>query len=95
MTQIAQVNLYSKLRSVKPATSGCGCSKADRQILDEYDDVKRILWARQTSPKPDDTIAAQHALSGAKDTAQKTYNWTQNEQLVVNAATTGAFLARN
>ncbi|KAL3913303.1 MAG: hypothetical protein SGILL_006549 [Bacillariaceae sp.] len=95
MTQAAYANLYIKLQSNRPTTSGCGCSKADRQALDDYDDCKQILWARQSSPKPDDTIAAQHALSGAKDTANRVYHATQNEQLVINAATTAAFVARN
>ena len=95
MTPIAYVNLYKiKLPAARPqTTSGCGCSKADREALDAYDDVKRILWARQMSPQPDDTIAGQHALSGAKDTANRAYHWTQNEQLVINAVQTGAFVA--
>jgi predicted house-cleaning NTP pyrophosphatase (Maf/HAM1 superfamily) len=43
--------------------------------------------------KPDDDFAGKAAMDVAKGKADSVYKFTQNEQVVVNAATTVAFVA--
>ena len=96
MTHVAYVNLYDKLDSVRPNPGGCcgiGGDPAERAALDQWDDVKRVIWSRQLASKPDDEFAANAAMDFAKGKADSAYRWTQNEQLVVNAVGTAAFVA--
>ena len=96
MTHVAYVNLYDKLDSVRPIVGGCcgiGGDPAERTALDQWDDVKRVIWSRQLASKPDDEFAANAAMDFAKGKADSVYRWTQNEQLVVNAVGTAAFVA--
>ena len=96
MTHVAYVNLYDKLDSVRPTPGGCcgiGGDPAERAEFDQWDDVKRVIWSRQLASKPDDDFAANAAMDFAKGKADSVYRWTQNEQLVVNAVQTGAFIA--
>lgn len=98
MTHVAYVNLYEKIDSVRPAGGGGGCcgiggSPDERQALDEWDDVKRVIWARQLAAQPNDEIAGKAAMDVAKGKAKSAYTFTQNEALVVNAATTAVHLA--
>ncbi|KAL3918190.1 MAG: hypothetical protein SGILL_004354 [Bacillariaceae sp.] len=74
MTKIAYVNLYSKLQSMQPGTCGCACSAADRKAMDEYDDVKRVIYGRHFSPRPDDAAAGKRAMDEAQGMATAAYN---------------------
>ena len=97
MTHVAYVNLYDKLDSVRPTPGGCcgiiGGDPTEKVALDQWDDVKRVIWSRQLASKPDDEFAAKAAMDFAKGKADSVYRWTQNEQLVVNAVGTTAFVA--
>lgn len=62
MTKIAYVNLYSKHDSIQPGTCGCACSAEDRKAIDEHDDVRRVLYARHLSPRPNDNDAVIRAM---------------------------------
>lgn len=73
MTKISYVNLYSKLGSMQPGTCGVACNSIDRKALDEYDDVKRIMYGRQLSPRPDDTAAAKRVMDEAQGMAMAAY----------------------
>jgi hypothetical protein len=74
MTKIAYVNLYSKLDSMQPGTCGIACSSADRKAMDEYDDVKRVIYGRHLAPKPDDTAAGIRAMAESQGQASAAYN---------------------
>jgi hypothetical protein len=73
MTKTAYVNLYTKLDSLQPGTCGVACNGADRKAMDEYDDVKRVIYGRQMSPKPDDAVAGDRALGEAQGMAAAAY----------------------
>ena len=73
MTKIAYVNLYTKHDSVQPGTCGMACNAADRQLLDEHDDVKRLLYGRHMSPKPTDAAAAKRAMDESEGMANAAY----------------------
>lgn len=92
MCNVSYVNLYEKLDSVRPETKCCGMA-GDTEGADQWDDVKRVVWGRQLAAKPDDVVAGKAAMEKARGNANSVYLWTQNEQLVVNAAATGAFIA--
>jgi hypothetical protein len=63
LTKEAQVNLYSRINLEAP---GFSCSKGARKEYDEYDDVKRLMFARYKSPKADDDLAQKAALDDSK-----------------------------
>ncbi|KAG7360495.1 hypothetical protein IV203_035594 [Nitzschia inconspicua] len=74
MTKVSYVNLYTKLDSLQPGTCGVACNAADRKALDEYDDVKRVLYGRHLSPRPDDAAAGKRAMDEAQGMAIAAYN---------------------
>ena len=71
--QTAYVNLYTKHDSMQPGTCGIACNAADRKLLDEHDDVNRLLHARQMSSKPQDAHAAGQALKEAQGRTEAAY----------------------
>eukprot|EP00531_Pseudo-nitzschia_arenysensis_P016087 CAMPEP_0116133482 /NCGR_PEP_ID=MMETSP0329-20121206/10129_1 /TAXON_ID=697910 /ORGANISM="Pseudo-nitzschia arenysensis, Strain B593" /LENGTH=169 /DNA_ID=CAMNT_0003628115 /DNA_START=394 /DNA_END=903 /DNA_ORIENTATION=+ len=73
MTKIAYVNLYSKHDSIQPGTCGCACNAEDRKAMDEHDDVKRLLYARQMSPRPNDKDAVTRAMKESEGMAIAAY----------------------
>jgi len=87
LTRYSYQNLYARLQNEMPACAGC-CSiflsQASRKELDEWDDVKRIVYARSVASVPNDAVAQSDALKQAQGTAQMWYNAGQNEQLAVN-----------
>lgn len=87
MCHNAYANLHKQIDTVAPQASACPCfnNKATRDALDRHDDVKRVIYMRQLTPKPDDKLASDIVLGNAKATADKVYNITQTEQLVFNA----------
>lgn len=91
LTQASYKNLYARLAS-EQRVGCCVCSKAVRKELDEFDDVRRLIYARSVARTPNDANAQIDAINQAKDTAQMWYNGTQNEQLAINIATTAARL---
>jgi hypothetical protein len=74
MCRVAYINLYTKLDSLTPGTCGCACSAADRVLMDEFDDVKKVLHGRQLSPKPDDVTAYESSMTEAQNWSQANYN---------------------
>lgn len=92
MSHVAYVNLYERLDLVRPDSGCCGLM-GDREAADQWDDVKRVLWGRQLAAIPDDEVAGKAAIDRAKGAAQSVYTFTQNEALVVGAATTAIHLA--
>ena len=82
LCRIAYENLYSRLTHEVPVGC-CNCSKEARRRYDEWDDVKRIVFARSKASIPNDGKAAKDAVSHAKSTAQVWHNNLQNEQLVL------------
>ena len=74
MTKVSYVNLYSKIDSLQPGTCGIACNSADRKLMDEHDDVKRVLYGRQFSPKPCDAAAGKRAMDEAQGMASAAYN---------------------
>ena len=81
--------LYSKIQTSCP-TACCACSKAARKDYDEWDDVKRLIYARQVAVRPDDGQAAVDAISESKATSSAWYNGLQNEQLALNTVAIAA-----
>jgi hypothetical protein len=77
MTKVSYVNLYTKLLSMSPLTCSIGCNSADRKAMDEYDDVKRVIYGRHFSPRPDDTAAGKRALDESEGIAIASY-WGGN-----------------
>mmetsp|Transcript_28074 Transcript_28074/g.40653 ORF Transcript_28074/g.40653 Transcript_28074/m.40653 type:complete len:176 (-) Transcript_28074:470-997(-) len=73
MTRISYVNLYSKHDSNAAGFCGCACNAADRKLLDEHDDVKRLLYGRQMSPRPNDTAAEKRAMDESHGMATAAY----------------------
>jgi len=53
------------------------------------------VYNRSVASIPDDEQGARDAIAIARGTAKAVYNFTQNEQLVLNAVQTGAFLRAN
>jgi hypothetical protein len=91
LTKYSYSNLYARHVNVPPVGC-CACSKESRQTYDEWDDVKRLLHARSVASIPNDEVARNDQLNGAKDTAQMWHNGLQNEQLAVNIVQTGVNL---
>jgi hypothetical protein len=73
MTKIAYVNLYSKHDSQQPGTCGCACNAEDRKAIDEHDDVKRLMYGRQMSPRPNDGAAETRAMNESQGMAIASY----------------------
>lgn len=69
LTKVAYVNLYSKHDSNQPGMCGCACNAQDRKAIDEHDDVKRLLYGRQMSPKPSDKAAETRAMQESQGMA--------------------------
>jgi len=88
LNPVAYVNLYKRLQSEAPPT-GCCCfgSPEIKKEYDQYDDVRTIVYNRSVASKPDDTQAAKDALAKAQGVANRTYNVTQNVELVLFAVT--------
>lgn len=72
-------------RRVSEAAPVACCCFGDAKMADAYGTTKTICWNRSLASKPDDQLGAQEALQIAQQIANRTYNWTQNEQLVVHA----------
>jgi hypothetical protein len=86
--------LYVRLRSTTPF-SCCSCfNKEAQKAFNDHDDITRLCYNRSVATIPDDLQAAKDAEAIARGTAKAVYNFTQNEQLVVNAIQTGVFVAR-
>jgi len=84
---VSYVNLFKRLESEAPP-AGCCCGNAEtKKEYDEYDDVRTIVYNRSVASKPDDAQAAKDAIAKAQGVANKTYNVTQNMQLVLFAVT--------
>jgi hypothetical protein len=73
MCKVAYVNLYSKIDSMQPGTCGIACNAADRQALDEWDDVRRVMYGRHFSPRPCDAAAGKRAMDEAQGMASAAY----------------------
>ena len=89
----AYVVLYQKVKTLAPQSAACPCfnSKEVRDALDRHDDCQRVMYMRQLSTdKPDDRLAENIVMGRAKATADKVYNFTQNEALVVNTINAAA-----
>lgn len=86
LTNAAYINLYSRITHIPPGGC-CACfSAAARKEMDEWDDVKRLMYSRSVSPCPDDGAGQQAAIRTAQQTAQAWHHGMQNEQLVLGAA---------
>lgn len=86
--------LYARLHNQAPNPC-CACSKVARQELSDFDDVKTIVYNRSVARIPDDDQGREDALAIARGEAKAVYNFTQNEQLILGAVQTGAFVAAN
>jgi hypothetical protein len=87
LTRRAYMILYKRLRNEAPAFAACSCfsSQDKRDRIEAYDTNKTICSNRSVSSRPYDEIADQEAEEIARQEANRTYEWTQNEQLVVHA----------
>ena len=94
LTRDSYNNLYHRLQAATPVPC-CACSKEARQNLSDHEDVVLIVYNRSVASIPDDEQGAKDAIAIARGTAKAVYNFTQNEQLVLNAVQTGAFLRAN
>ena len=83
LTQFAYPTLYARLANEQPCGC-CTCNAKARKEIDEYDDVRRIVYARSVGSIPDDKRAYHDSISGARDTAQMAHNALQLEQIVVS-----------
>mmetsp|Transcript_18358 Transcript_18358/g.27883 ORF Transcript_18358/g.27883 Transcript_18358/m.27883 type:complete len:179 (+) Transcript_18358:56-592(+) len=93
LTRDSHKILYVRLQSTTPFAC-CSCfNKEATRAIDEHDDITRICYNRSVATIPDDIQAAKDAEAKARGTAKAVYNFTQNEQLVVNAIQTGVFIA--
>lgn len=92
MTRIAYTNLYSKHQSTSPTTCGCACSAADRKLLDEYDTVRRMLYARQMSPRPCDAAAEKRAMKETEGMAVAAFAGEDPLAYLVSKGAKGATL---
>ena len=70
MIKVSYVNLYTRVRNSPPGVCGCAFSAKDREAYEEWDVVQRVLYNRQTSPRPDDQFGAQKSLTDAQGMAQ-------------------------
>ena len=68
-TKTAYVNLYTRIANECPVGI-CSFTNAARVQYEEWDDVKRIIHARQLATKPNDQIALEDQISNASLTAQ-------------------------
>ena len=85
--------LYVRLSNTIPYMC-CSCfNKEATRAIDEHDQITRICYNRSVASIPDDFQAAKDAEAKARGTAKAVYNFTQNEQLVINAVQTGVFVA--
>ena len=50
-------------------------------MMDDYEEVKKIMWYRSKGSVPDDVQAQKDAIAIAQGTSKMIYNYTQNEQL--------------
>lgn len=82
LTREAYSILFKRVSSEAPVAC---CCFGDAKLADAYDTTKTICWNRNVSSRPNDALAAKEALAIAKKIANNTYNWTQNEQLVIYA----------
>jgi hypothetical protein len=73
MTKVAYVNLYAKHCSQQPGTCGCAFNAKDLKAIDEHDDVRRLLYARQMSPRPCDVAAETRAMKESDGMAIAAY----------------------
>jgi hypothetical protein len=65
LTKTAYINLYTRITHECPVAF-CAMSKKAHKACDEWDDVKRIIHARQLATKPDDQTAKSDALRNSK-----------------------------
>uniref|UniRef100_A0A7S3DTF4 Uncharacterized protein n=1 Tax=Entomoneis paludosa TaxID=265537 RepID=A0A7S3DTF4_9STRA len=87
LTRYAYTLLYQRVSSQAPSGAACPCSASEetKQAVDAWDTTKTICWNRNIASRPNDALAAQEAIKIAQQIANKTYNRTQNEQLIVGA----------
>lgn len=90
MTKIAYVNLYSRHDSQQPGTCGCACNAEDRKLMDEHDDVKRLLYGRQMSPRPSDNAAEKRAMDESQGMAIAAYAGQNPGEYLVSHGAKGA-----
>jgi hypothetical protein len=67
LTKTAYINLFTRITHECPVAC-CAMSKKTRKAYDEWDDVNRIIHARQLAKKPDDQQAKHDALRNAQAT---------------------------
>eukprot|EP00957_Ditylum_brightwellii_P098248 7485668-Ditylum_brightwellii.AAC.1 len=84
LTRESYVILYNRLANEAPIPC-CACTKMARQELSEHDDARIICYNRSVASIPDDAQGAKEAEEIARGVAKATYEYTQNEQLVLGA----------
>jgi hypothetical protein len=84
--------LYPRILNQAP-TGCCAFSKESRKEVDDWDDVRRLLYNRQMATIPDDAVGARDGLAAAQQTAQDNYTYDQNLQLGIGVVQTGINLS--
>lgn len=62
LTRVAYDNLYSRIENMCP-TSCRGVSAKQRKVLNDWDDVRRLVLARSRGSRPNDEVCAEEAMS--------------------------------
>ena len=83
MTRIAYQVLYARLANESPVEC-CALSRTARTTYSDWDDVKRLVYARSVATVPNDGVAQQDMIRQAQGTANGWNNGMQNEALAVN-----------
>ena len=65
LCKVSYVNLYSRIHN-SPPVACCAFSAESKQAYEDWDDIKRVVFNRQTSPRPDDAFGAQKAINDAR-----------------------------
>jgi hypothetical protein len=71
LTKNAYINLHARMTNEAPVMGGCACSKAARKEIDEYDDVRRLVYNRSVATVPNDN--SKDAIEIARGTAPRTH----------------------
>ena len=94
LTRESYAVLYGRLQS-SPPVACCAFTSKQRKMMDDYEEVKKFMWYRSKGSVPDDAQAQKDAIAIAQGTAKMIYNYTQNEQLFLNAVGTAVFIGAN
>lgn len=87
LTKAAYDNLYVNIINMPPSSCCCVCSAAARKEMDEWEDVKKLIYSRSVSPSPDDGVARQAVTAAAKDVARAHHRGIQNEKVLYTRMT--------